>query len=104
MWSPMTVRELRERLGFDTALFAKLLSVDTRSVRRWESGHARPTGTAAAVMSGIEESLNKAAEAGAPNQYAAIRDLCGRVARVGGLSYLLVTLIDTTRAAPEPRV
>jgi hypothetical protein len=76
----------------DTAAFAKLTGVDARTVRRWEAGQARPTGSAEAVMSGIEESLNKD-----PNFAGTLVALLVGAAAVGGLAYVLVKLIDHLR-------
>ncbi len=88
-WTPNSIRTLRERLGMEVSDFAKLLGVDARSVRRWEGGQARPTGSAEAVMTGLDESLNRAPEAAA-----AIVALVVGAAAVGGLAYLLVKLIE----------
>lgn len=92
MWTPDAISRLRERLGMDVAAFAKLMGVDARTVRRWEAGQARPTGSAEAVMSGIEESLNKD-----PAFSEVLVGVLVGAAAVGGLAYVLVKLIDHLR-------
>jgi transcriptional regulator with XRE-family HTH domain len=96
MWSPVAIRSLRERLGMDVAAFAKLLGVDARTVRRWEGGAAQPTGSAEAVMTGIDESLNRD-----PSTAAAVIALVVGAAAVGGLAYLLVKLIENIRSEED---
>lgn len=76
----------------DIAEFARLLGVDARSVRRWESGEVRPTGSAEAVMTGILESLDKD-----PSFAEELVKVIVAAAAVGGLAYVLVKLIDRAR-------
>lgn len=97
MWTTARIRALRDRLGMDPASFAKLLGVDARTVRRWESGDARPTGSADAVLCGIEESLDKD-----PRTAGKLVKLLAGAAAVGGLAYVLVKLFDHVRGSEEP--
>jgi len=92
MWTPSNIAALRQRLGIDVAAFAKLMGVDARTVRRWEAGKARPTGSADAVMTGIDESLNKD-----PDFAQTLAGILVGAAAVGGLAYVLVKLIDHLR-------
>jgi transcriptional regulator with XRE-family HTH domain len=92
MWNPNDIQALRDRLGMTVADFARLLGVDARTVRRWESGDARPTGSAEAVMSGIAESLDKD-----PDFAGELVKVLVAAAAVGGLAYVLVKLIDRIR-------
>jgi transcriptional regulator with XRE-family HTH domain len=92
MWTASKINHLRQQLGMDAAAFAKLMGVDARTVRRWESGEARPTGSAEAVMSGIDESLAKD-----PSFASVLVGILVGAAAVGGLAYVLVKLIDHLR-------
>ncbi|HYO51706.1 helix-turn-helix domain-containing protein [Archangium sp.] len=88
-WTASEIRELRERLRMEPAQFASLLGVDLRTAQRWETGEARPTGAAEAVMTGLRESLDKRPEAGP-----ALAKFVLGAAAVGGLAYLIVKLFD----------
>jgi transcriptional regulator with XRE-family HTH domain len=89
MWSPDQISSLRERLGMEVVEFAKLLGVDARTVRRWESGDARPTGSAEAVMNGISAGLDRD-----PATAEKIISMLAGAAAVGGLAYLIVKLLE----------
>jgi putative transcriptional regulator len=89
MRTPADVRDLRLRLRLDPAAFARIVGVDPRTVTRWEQGAARPTGASEAVLSAFEEKLRKD-----PDQAAELAELVGAAARVGGLAYLILKLLD----------
>jgi DNA-binding transcriptional regulator YiaG len=95
MWTPNAIQALRLRLGLDLPGFAKLMGVDTRSVTRWEQGVARPTGASEAVLSALQEKLQK----DPADAERVIAFLVGAVA-VGGLAYLLVKLLDEVPDSP----
>jgi DNA-binding XRE family transcriptional regulator len=88
MWNPGQIRQLRERLTMDQSAFAKLVGVDGRTVARWESNRAQPTGAAEAVMNGLRETLDSD-----PADEAGIIKFIVATAAVGGLAYLLVKLL-----------
>lgn len=73
----------------EPAQFASLLGVDLRTAHRWETGEAKPTGAAEAVMTGLRESLDKRPDAGP-----ALAKFVLGAAAVGGLAYLIVKLFD----------
>ena len=76
---------------------AKVLGVDARTVGRWETpGGSRPTGAAAAVLSGLREKLTKD-----PGEASAVVKVLIAAAAVGGLAYLIVKLLDVL-TEPEP--
>ena len=88
LWSAEEVRQLREQIGLNRTQFARLVGVDSRTVLRWESEDGpRPTGSAAAVLSGIFEQLE-----GDPKSAPRLIQVLAGAAAVGGLSYLLVKL------------
>jgi hypothetical protein len=62
-------------------------------VHRWESGKARPTGTAEAVLNGIREGLER------PDGQRVATVIIGAAA-VGGLAYLIVKLLEAAAAVP----
>jgi DNA-binding transcriptional regulator YiaG len=80
------IKAFRGLLGLEPPEFAKLMSVDTRTVTRWESDAASPAGTAIAVIVGLAEAIRS------------VRDgirLMGIVREcipIGGVAYLLVRL------------
>jgi transcriptional regulator with XRE-family HTH domain len=88
-WTADEVRDLRTQLGLTVGDFAKLFGVDQRTVYRWESGRARPSGAAEAVMNGLREKLGKDPD----NSDFIIKLLIGAAA-VGGLAFLIVKLLD----------
>jgi predicted transcriptional regulator len=94
-WTRDDVAELRSRLGLGVGDFAKLVGVDPRSVHRWESGAARPTGTAEAVLNGIREGLER------PDGQR-VATVIISAAAVGGLAYLLVRSLEAAASAPSP--
>jgi len=95
-WAASDIRRLRQRFGLEAADFAKLLGVDVRTIYRWESGSAQPSGAAEAVMNGLREKLQKD-PSGAD---AVIKFLVGAAA-VGGLAYLIVKLLDSVTGDAE---
>ena len=52
-------RALRESLGLSPAEWAKALSVNDRTIERWENGSTEPTTLAADVLRGIEQAINE---------------------------------------------
>ena len=88
-WSAAAVAELRSAFRMSRAEFASLIGVDTRSVSRWESDIARPTGAPKAVLVALREKL---ARSGAERDL--FIDYVRKASGVGGLSYFLVRLLD----------
>lgn len=89
MWNEEAIEGLRSRLGMDRTDFGKLLGVDGRTVWRWENGKGKPTGSAVAVLNGIQQGLERN-----PNRAGEIiTALLGGVA-VGGLAFLIFKLIS----------
>ena len=73
----------------DSTQFAKLLDVDVRTVQRWETDLAKPTGAAEAVLIGIREKLDRD-----PKTADQVIKFVLAAAAVGGLAYLLIKLFD----------
>lgn len=92
MWTAPEILDLRTRLNLGQAEFAKLVGVDVRTVSRWETGAAKPTGAAEAVLNAVREKLKSAKSPDAANDLIAF--IVGAVA-IGGLAYLLVKLLDS---------
>lgn len=49
------VKELRERLGYSQAFFARVIGVSTDAVRSWEQGHRSPSRSAARVLELLDD-------------------------------------------------
>lgn len=98
MMNAQEIIELRQRLNMDKPTFAKLLSADARSVTRWENDGSGPSGAAEAIMIGIRESLAKN-----PNKADALIQLILSAVPVGGLSYLIIKLLDMVSLTPIER-
>lgn len=84
------VIELRELLDMNRAEFASILGVDSRTIARWEDGHAGPTGTSRAVLAAFREVLTRRS----PDNVMAVQETLRSAEKVGGLVYLLVYLLD----------
>ena len=85
---PEEILALRKVFDMDGGTFAKLMNVDARTIARWESGVAGPTGSAESVMRALEEVLRLS-----PHREEIIRFVRDATA-VGGLSYLLLKLFE----------
>ena len=46
---------IRKRLGYSQAIFAQVLAVSVQTVRSWEQGVRKPSGSAARLISILEE-------------------------------------------------
>lgn len=79
---------LRHRLGLERADFARVVGTTVRNVHRWETGSSAPSGSSLSVLTGIREALDRNPQ----NAEVTIRYIT-RAASIGGLSYLLVTLL-----------
>lgn len=84
-----SVVALRQRFGVDVACFAAITGVNERTVHRWEQGKTKPDGAAERVMLALREKLD-----GDPENAPRVIDLVVRSAEFGGLSYLLLKLLD----------
>ena len=49
--SPESIKKFREERGLSQQALATLLNIGSKSVSRWETGQAEPSGTAAAILS-----------------------------------------------------
>ena len=88
-WSAAEVVALRHRLGLDRKGLAQLLAVEPRTVVRWERNEAVPTGSAEAVLFALKETLDRH-----PARAERTVRFVTEAARVGGLGYLLIKLLD----------
>ena len=88
---------LRHQLGLGQRRFARLVGVELRSVRRWESGRSAPTGAALAVMTGIAEKLRRD-----PDSLRPLRVVFGEALELGGLAALVVRLLDEIAPSHPP--
>ena len=80
---------LRARLQLTQGEFARLVGADIRSVARWESSRAKPSGGSRVVITVLSYFLEKR-----PENEVAVRDLLTSYARLGGLAYMIVDLIE----------
>jgi transcriptional regulator with XRE-family HTH domain len=91
------IRALRKRLGLSQSGFAQLVGADLRSVIRWENGAASPSGAPAAVLTALQTALSKSEKP---------EDLISFVLKataVGGLAYLLITLLEEATTPKRSR-
>jgi len=88
----LDVMALRHRLGVERSLFARVTGADTRTVTRWEKDQCSPSGASLAVMTALQEALDTADVPKA----ARIAAYVVRAAQLGGLSYLMVKLLNDT--------
>jgi putative transcriptional regulator len=89
MRTAQEIKELREKLGMSQVEFARSVGADARSVSRWESGTAKPSGSSLEVMNAIDATFKR-------NQDRA-SDVAGIVfgaMAVGGLGFLIVSLLE----------
>lgn len=89
----MDIDYLQKFLRLNTRDFAKLLGVDVRNVYRWKSSRSEPTNAAKEVLIGIEESLKKLADRH-PCDTEKIVLFIKDAVNIGGLSYLIIKLLD----------
>lgn len=100
MLSAHDVSSLRSRLKMSRAQFARLTGVDVRTVARWESPDGpRPTGAGAAVLRAIVEAIALRPHVEDKNL---LIESIRRDVEIGGLSYLLVRLLQERRVEREP--
>ncbi len=85
----MPTQLLRTVLQMSPAEYAKLLGVDERTVSRWEAGRAIPAGCSAEVIAGLTEAFQRH-----PEREEELRAFIRRAGGVGGISYILVRLLD----------
>lgn len=78
---------LRDMLHMTEDEFCRLLNVDRRFLRRWEASGAAPHGVALQICAGLEEAVRRH-----PGE--AIIRYIRNASAVGGISYLLVLLLD----------
>jgi hypothetical protein len=74
----------------DVPAFARIAGVDPRTVHRWESGDARPSGASEAVLNAVKLKL----EQDPASEPDFVSFLVGAAA-IGGLAYLLVKLFES---------
>lgn len=89
-WTKEQIVDMRTKLGLSRPGFAKLLGVDVRTVYRWESGESIPTGSAEAVLVGV----NQAIASSSPEKASSALSSIGAMAAVGGLAFLIYKLIE----------
>lgn len=88
-WTSAQVAEIREKLALSRPEFAKLLGVDVRTVYRWESGDSVPSGSAEAVLAGVNQALVSRSD-----KAASALSAIGAMAAAGGLAFLIYKLIE----------
>jgi transcriptional regulator with XRE-family HTH domain len=62
--SPESIRRFREERNLSQQELATLLNIGSKSVSRWETGKAEPSGTAAAVLSVLISGITRHEEVG----------------------------------------
>lgn len=82
------VTALRVKLGLTKPSFARLVGCNLRTLNRWEDGEVKPKGTSSAVMRGFIRALENT------ESHDAIVAILQDTAHIGGLSYLLIRLLD----------
>jgi DNA-binding XRE family transcriptional regulator len=92
--APDQIKKLRIRLKMDKKTFAKLMNVSMNTIYRWERGAVPATSTALAVMQGIQEALFLYGTR-------VIVPLLQEVTPFGGISYLMIRLLETYQVAEE---
>lgn len=55
LYDAKQIRELRDRLGYSQAFFARVIGVSTDAVRSWEQGIRTPTRSAARVLEFLDD-------------------------------------------------
>jgi transcriptional regulator with XRE-family HTH domain len=102
-WGSAQVIALRHRLGATRDELARITGTNLRTVSRWETGTCEPSGAALGVLQAIREKLDTD-----PANAERVVAFILQAARVGGLSYLLLKLLDRAvpraapRASPQP--
>lgn len=94
MFDAQRIKSLRTRLGLTQAEFARTIGADVRSVARWESGDSQPSGAAVGVLTALEMTLQKH-----PDQTDEILRFVVGAAAVGGLAFLLISLLEAAIGA-----
>ena len=95
-----SVKELRTRLGMNSAAFARLIGVEPRTVYRWEEDEEdQPAGAARAVLKALKTVLAQDGE-----RTEALIKFVTETSEVGGLAYLLMRLLETTTLGSEAPV
>lgn len=89
------ILKLRSHLKLDVPTFARVCGVDQRTVTRWESGSAAPTGAALAVLLALKEKLSRTT----PDKQAEFINFVSGAAAIGGLAFLLIKLFDSLLAS-----
>jgi DNA-binding XRE family transcriptional regulator len=83
------IQAVRQKLNLGTDDFARLLSVDERSVVRWEAGTVRPVGSADALICALHEVLQRY-----PDRRPALSEYLRAASRVGGMAYVLIRAME----------
>lgn len=90
MISKGEIIELRNKLKMEKPIFARLVNVDSRTISMWEAGKAKPNSAASAVLIGLIELFRQKSE----TQQQEVIKIATSAAGMGGLSYLVFTLLD----------
>jgi transcriptional regulator with XRE-family HTH domain len=93
----INVKWVRESLTMDQLEFARFIGSDVRTVRRWEEGLAKPSGTACMIIASLENILKTAND----KLFATIVVISGSI-HVGGVGFLLNTLLNDFLAQNWP--
>lgn len=89
-WTPRAVRSFRDEFNVTRTRFGRLLSVDERTIARWEAGDSTPQGASAALLDGLREVLLEEDDAGKRER---IKVYVLEASDVGGIAYLLAKLL-----------
>ena len=98
MFTAERVKALRTRLGLSQAEFARTVGADVRSIARWESGGAQPSGSVVGVMTALEMTLAKH-----PEQDSEVAKFIVGAAAVGGLAFVLMKLLEAVFENGKPK-
>lgn len=90
LWQAEDVLALRERLGVDRPVLARIVGVDTRTIFRWEAGDVHPSGPAEGVLTGLREALRAS-----PDTADEVVHFVVGAASIGGLAYLMLKLLES---------
>ena len=62
-YSPLDVKELREKLGFSQVEFSRIVLVSVKTLQNWEQGRRHPQGPALALLTILKNDAKHAISA-----------------------------------------
>jgi len=84
-WTGEQIQRMRNQLELSRLEFARFLSVDVRTVYRWEAGNSQPKGSAETILSSLRAFNTSAGQGHA----LALQEL-GACAKIGGVGFVVL--------------